>query len=253
MRGAIVGDVIGSIYEKRGPGLRPENLVVPGIRFTDDTVCTVAVADALLTGRPFGETIKTWCRRYPNAGYGGMFRQWLKNEIADGYGSWGNGAPMRVSPCAWLAPDLSHALELARQASAPTHNHPRAEHAAGAVVEAIIAGRTRGTKDAVRQAIKRNYDELRNLEDIAAVGRFDIEADFTVLNATACVLEADDFEGVIRNAIYIGGDVDTNAAIAGSIAETIFPIPDRLWSMVESRLADDLRGVLKRFDAAVTR
>lgn len=252
MRGAIIGDVVGSIHERTDPGNFPAVLLQDSCRFTDDTVCTIAIADAILRGTDFGVTLKTWCLRYPNAGYGGMFKRWLAGQIADGYGSYGNGGPMRVSPCAWLAKDSKHAQSLAEASCAPTHNHPNAVRSAQAVVQAIRTGRASQSKDFVLADIEGMLSQrIPRLEALVANGKFDIEADLTVLNAAACILEADSFEDVLRNAIYIGGDVDTNAAIAGSIAETFLPVPPELWTNVEKRLPEDVRQVLARFDAAL--
>lgn len=253
MRGAIVGDIVGSIWEGSPSGARIDRMVRPKSRFTDDTICTIAIADAILEERPFGEALRDWCGRYPNIGYGGKFQSWLRGGLQDGYGSFGNGAPMRVSPCAWLGRGRSDVLTLANASCIPTHNHETAQKAAEAVCLAILVGRSGGTKEEIRKAVVAKLgDDIPAVAAIAELDEFDVVADSTVLAAVACVLEAEAFEDVLLKAVFCGGDVDTIASIAGAIAEPLFGIPETLWLEAAARLPDDVLGVIARFDACVS-
>jgi ADP-ribosylglycohydrolase len=251
MRGAIVGDVVGSPYE--GPFTGPRfdfPLFGPGSGFTDDTVCSVAVADAVLHRRGFAEALRDWGRRYPDAGYGAHFARWIGGAIPDGYGSWGNGAPMRVSACAWLAADEDAALALAAQSCAPTHNHPEAVAAAQVVVAAIWAARRgegRAALPAIAQARLGRAPPSRAA--LLAGEDSNLKAGPTVLRALTAVMVAADFEDVLRHAVHSGGDTDTTAAIAGSIAEAFLPLPAWMWSAARDRLTPDLRAISDAVDA----
>jgi ADP-ribosylglycohydrolase len=254
MRGAIIGDVAGSPYEGWAEGPAGDFLLFcPRTRFTDDSVCTAAVADAILNDRDFGEALRDWAARYPDAGYAEMFALWARGHIKEPYGSFGNGAPMRVSPCAWLAPSEERSLYLAARSCAPTHNHPDSVAAACAVVSAIWAGR-RGAEISVlrriaTQTLGQLPPELKEFKQ--GVGR-SIEAIPTVLRAMSAALAAVDFEDAIRIAIRGGGDTDTIAAIAGSIAEGFFPIPEALWVQARELLPEDIRAVVSQAGSCVS-
>jgi ADP-ribosylglycohydrolase len=251
MRGAIIGDIVGSPYE--GPLEEPGfdfPLFIAASRFTDDTVCSVAVADAILNDRPFGTSLRDWGRRYPRAGYGEHFARWLGGEIEDGYGSWGNGAPMRVSPCAWLAATEEHALKLAVDSCAPTHNHPDSVAAAQAVVAAIWAAR-RGKGLDVLPILAQLLLKAAppSLEALLAGEDSNLKARSTVLRAFAAVGAAGTFEEALRYAIQSGGDTDTTAAIAGSVAEAYFDIPGWMWAEARLRLPADIASISDAVDA----
>ena len=253
-RGAIIGDVAGSPYEGWAEGPAGDfPLFCPRTRFTDDSVCTAAVADAILSNRDFGEALRDWAARYPDAGYGEMFALWARGHIKEPYGSFGNGAPMRVSPCAWLAASEERSLHLAARSCAPTHNHPDSVAAACAVVSAICAGRRDAEKSVLRRIATETLGQLPpELKEFKqGVGR-SIEAIPTVLRAMSAVLAAADFEDAIRIAIRGGGDTDTIAAIAGSIAEAFFPIPEALWVQARELLPEDIRAVVSRAGSCVS-
>jgi ADP-ribosylglycohydrolase len=251
VRGTIVGDVIGSPFE----GSLPDSdfnfcLFSSFSRFTDDTVCSIAVADAILSGKEFSQSLREWGQRYLRAGYGAHFRRWLSGEIGDSYGSWGNGAPMRVSPCGWLGETLAHSVHLAEQACLPTHNHPDAIAAAATVVAAIWSGR-RGESVQELDEVAAKYLGLRppSLDALLRGDDNDVRAKTTVLRAIRAVMSGGGFEGAIRYAVQSGGDTDTTAAIAGSIAEAFFGVPDDLWHEAFVRLPAEMRDVVARFEA----
>lgn len=233
MLGAIVGDVAGSVYERRkyrgGDWQAP--LFVPNSRFTDDTVMTIACADALRDiengenpARAFINRFKEYGERYPNAGYGQKFRIWLSENDPKPYGSWGNGGAMRVSPIGWKAKNLSDALDLARESALVSHNHPEGVKGAQSVAAAIFLARNGASKNDIREYIQKSfgYDLSRTLTRIGEDYRWSSAAATSVPEALIAFLDADDFEGAIRGAIWLGGDADTQAAIAGSVAEAFY-------------------------------
>jgi ADP-ribosylglycohydrolase len=247
MRGAIIGDVVGSVFEFRSAPARDFPLLCSNSTFTDDTVCSAAIADAILSGVSFEASLRSWCGRYPNAGYGGMFEGWLLAAIPNGYRSWGNGAPMRVSPCAWLARDDAEARLLATRSCEPTHGHEKAVSAARAVVLAIHAG-MHGRPRHVLAEIWREVLGAEPHTQVELAGGLPrtVKALPTTVRALRCVLAAADFENAVRLAVLAGGDTDTTAAIAGSIAEAFMEIPHDLWERVSDRLPDEILELTKR-------
>lgn len=252
MLGAIAGDIIGSVYESH-PIKRKDfqPLFHPKARFTDDTVLTVAVADALLFGHDPVVAFKDWGRRYPDCGWGGMFRQWLFSERTEPYGSFGNGAAMRVSPAALLARTLEEALEMAERVTRVTHNHPEGRKGAAATVTAIVVSRQGMAAEAVRGLIEERYgyDLSHTVDEIRPDYRFDETCQGTVPEAIVCALEARDYEDAVRNAVSLGGDADTLAAIAGAIAEARFGVPQEIASQAWNRLPEEMREVLAKLYA----
>jgi len=246
MLGAIIGDIAGSIYEHSNRKSKDFPFFGPGADFTDDTVCTIAVADALLHGKPPGDTLYEWCARYPGRGYGGMFAQWLRAWERRPYGSYGNGAAMRVSPAGLLGKTLDEALAMARAVTEVTHNHPEGLKGAAATAHAIFLARAGERPEEIRTAIQSEYgyDLSRTVDEIRPAYQFDITCQGTVPEALICALEAKDFEDVIRNAISIGGDSDTLAAIAGGVAEALFGISEELVKGGRSRIPLGMRQVL---------
>jgi type I restriction enzyme M protein len=227
MLGAIIGDVVGSVYEFDNIKTKEFELFGEGNSFTDDTVMTVAVAKALIVTlenpRSFKEELITQMhdlgKRYPNSGYGGMFRKWLIRKDRKPYNSFGNGSAMRVSPCGYIAVTLDEALELARISAEVTHNHPEGIKGAQATAVAIFLARCGKSKDEIKQHIEENFYVLdKNLEEIRPTYSFNETCQDTVPQAIQAFLESTSFEDAIRNAISIGGDSDTLAAITGSIA-----------------------------------
>lgn len=224
MIGAIAGDVIGSVHEGSPPKAKSFPLFVPGSRFTDDTVLTVAVAGAIREGGDFAAAMRRWGRRYPNAGYGGWFRQWLFRDDAGPYNSFGNGSAMRVSPVGWAYDDLELVLRKAAESAAVTHNHPEGIKGAQAVAAAILAARKGQTKEQIAALMRERfgYDCAIDLDALRRQAKFDVTCQGTVPAATAAFLQSVDFEDAVRNAVSLGGDADTLACIAGALAEAYY-------------------------------
>lgn len=250
MLGAIAGDIIGSVYERRcAPDDFP--LFVAASRFTDDSVLTLATADAIRSDTPFADAYWSFGRRYPHAGYGGAFRNWLRSDDRKPYNSWGNGSAMRVSPVAWAFDTEREVLDTAERSAAPTHNHPEGILGAQAVALSVFLARRGRSKDDIRSAITSlGYDLSRSLDEIRPTYRFDVSCRGSVPEAITAFLESNSVETAIRLAISLGGDADTQAAIAGSIAEASYGgVPEPIAREALSRLPHDLRQV---YDAFVT-
>ena len=237
MLGAIIGDMAGSIYEFHNH--KSKDFPFFGSRCfpTDDSIMTVAVAKAILEndGKAEGlsEKATEWMRKigrqYPHCGYGGRFGGWLFAERPQPYNSFGNGAAMRVSACGWAGDTLDAVKALSREVTVVTHDHPEGIKGAEATACAIFLARTGHTKEEIRSFLEENYYELDiTLDEIRPFYRFDVTCQGTVPYAIRAFLESNSFEDAIRNAISIGGDSDTLAAITGSIAEAYYGIPDDL-------------------------
>jgi ADP-ribosyl-[dinitrogen reductase] hydrolase len=246
MLGAIIGDIVGSIYEFENHRSKTFPLFGSNVDFTDDTVCTVALADALLRHADPTDTLRAWCLRYPDRGYGGMFRQWIVDESLGPYNSFGNGAAMRVSPAALLGVDLESALFLSDRVTEITHDHPEGMKGARATVTAICLARARESADRIRATVAQSfgYDMGRTVDDIRPGYVFNETCQRTVPEALICALEASDFEDAIRNAISIGGDSDTVACIAGAVAEARFGIPEAIAAEGLRRLPQEMVDVV---------
>ncbi|MBP5255353.1 MAG: ADP-ribosylglycohydrolase family protein [Lachnospiraceae bacterium] len=261
MYGAILGDMIGAPYEfDRGKKTKDFELFGPGVEFTDDSVMTVAVADALLSVPEDAddETVKAalvqsmqaWGRRYPDAGYGLRFLRWLRLEKPHPYGSWGNGSAMRVSAAGWLYGSLEETRRAARLTAEVTHNHPEGIKGAEATASAIFLARTGVPKEGIREYIVRafGYDLSRTCNEIRP-GYHHVEScQETVPEAVTAFLEGNDFEDVIRTAVSLGGDCDTLTCIAGSMAEAFYGVPDDMKAECRKRVTAEMRAVLDRFD-----
>lgn len=263
MLGAIIGDIVGSVYEWHNIKTKDFPLFREDCIFTDDTVMTVAISEAIKNGgKPddFIDAMKEYGRLYPNAGYGGRFGRWILGSDREPYNSWGNGSAMRVSPCAWAVPlyqffhegieDVEH---LAERSAAVTHNHPEGIKGAVTVARAIYLMRYGKARNAVEEykEIVRNeteerfgYDLTRTIDEIRLTYRFNESCQGTVPEAIIAFLESTDFEDAIRNAISLGGDSDTLAAITGSIAEAAYGIPVDIRDKALVYLDDRLRGVV---------
>ena len=266
MYGAILGDIIGSPYEfDRGKKTKDFPLFSRSSRFTDDTVMTVAVAEALLDAggqdeagirRALCRSMMKWGRRYPDAGYGRRFSRWLfcnaSPDDPQPYGSYGNGSAMRVASVGWLFPDPETTQSIARLTAAVTHNHPEGIKGAEATARAIFLARSGRSKAEIRADISRafGYDLSRTCDQIRPTYRHVESCQETVPQAITAFLEGQDFEDVIRTAVSLGGDCDTLACIAGGIAEAFYGVPESLKCECRSRLPKDMQAVLDRFDAA---
>lgn len=248
MLGAVIGDIVGSVYEFQND--RRKNfgpLFHPKAFFTDDSICTLAVADALVNERHAGEALKDWGLRYWDVGgWGGMFSRWLQSPGLEPYNSYGNGAAMRVSPAGLLARSVDEVSVLSKQVTEVTHNHPEGLKGAEATALAIFLARHRVTPQNIKVAITERfgYDLERTPDDIRPTYRFNETCQETVPQALVCVLTATDFEDAIRNAISIGGDSDTVAAIAGGVAEALFGIPDEIADRGWAYLHKDMRETM---------
>jgi ADP-ribosyl-[dinitrogen reductase] hydrolase len=248
MLGAIIGDIAGSIYEFDNYRAKDFEFFGRGADFTDDTVCTIAVADALLNDLDPAQALVAWCKRYPGRGYGGMFARWIESREPKPYNSFGNGAAMRVSPAGLLARTLEEALDMSRRVTEVTHNHPEGLKGAAATAHAIFLARQGAARADIRRAIAvtYGYDFNRSVDDIRLHYVFNETCQQTVPEALICALEAHDFEDAMRNAISIGGDSDTVAAIAGGVAEALFGVPQTLADAGMAKLPDEMRGVVER-------
>ena len=250
MLGAIAGDIIGSVYEHRPIKHADFPVFQPGCRFTDDTVLTVATAHALLEGGDYETTYRSFGQRYPAAGYGGTFRRWIFDEAMGPYGSYGNGSAMRVSPIGWAFSSVDEVLAEAERSAAVTHSHPEGIKGAQAVALAIFLARTGSGRDEIRAEISTRfaYDLDRTVEEIRPTYAFDVTCQGSVPEAIVAFLDSESVEHSIRLAISLGGDADTQAAIAGSIAEALYGgVPPEIAEPVRHRLTPDLLAILDRF------
>ncbi|MDR1740440.1 MAG: ADP-ribosylglycohydrolase family protein [Synergistaceae bacterium] len=232
MLGAIIGDVIGSVYEWNNIKRKDfQPLIRDDCFFTDDTVMTVAVMEALMSGgrsEDYVKAMRKLGRLYPSAGYGGGFAAWLASDTMPPYGSWGNGSAMRVSPVGWWYGTLAETEQAAETSAAVTHDHPEGIKGAQATAGVIYLARCGASKDEIRAYAESRfgYDLSRTLDEIRPSYReapnFDVSCQGTVPPAIRAFLESVNFEDAIRNAISLGGDSDTLAAITGGIAEAAY-------------------------------
>jgi ADP-ribosylglycohydrolase len=249
MIGAIAGDIIGSVYEWKNIKTKSFPLFDPDCFFTDDTVLTVALADSILTGTNYASLMKAYYRRYPGAGYGGLFHSWAQGNDNKPYNSWGNGAAMRISSVGFAFNTLDEVLRRAAGYTAVTHNHTEGIKGAQATAAAIFLARTGSSKADIKQYIVANfhYDLSRSVDQIRPVYQFNESCQETVPEAITCFLESTDFEDAIRNAISLGGDSDTLACITGGIAQAHYGVPAHIAKQAMSILDENLRGVTVRF------
>jgi ADP-ribosylglycohydrolase len=258
MLGAIIGDIVGSRFEFNPTNDYDFELFSDQCDFTDDTICTIAVADALLKGRAFGESLHDWCKRFPHpkGGYGGRFAQWVRSDNPRPYDSFGNGSAMRVSPVAWYYEDEDEMLRNAELSAACTHNHPEGIKGATAVALAIYDIRhlpnTTGqdVKKKIMMGLKRAVDYAGYNVDVKrddVLNRFDETCQGTVPVAFWIILNSTSFEDAIRKAVSLGADADTLGAIVGSIAEVIWDIPDWIKAKATSYLPTEMQTVVTAF------
>jgi ADP-ribosyl-[dinitrogen reductase] hydrolase len=251
MLGAIAGDIIGSVWEHSPIKTADFPLLQAASTFTDDTVLTIAVAESLLTGKSYAAALKHWGRRYPQAGYGQNFYQWLMSRCSVPYGSWGNGSAMRVSPVGWAFAGLDQTLEEAVRSAAPTHNHPEGIKGAQAVAGAIWMVRQGKSKAEIKMWLEESigYTLPSSIDSIRAGYGFDVSCAGSVPQALQCFMEATTTEEAIRLAVSLGGDADTQAAIAGALGEAAWGIKEKLWVQLEARLPEDMQKVVEQFKA----
>ena len=266
MLGAITGDIIGSIYEHNNIKTKKFDLFTDKNRFTDDTVMTFAVAEALMNGggdENFIRFMKRYGLLYPRAGYGGTFVRWLASDTTEPYNSWGNGSAMRVSSCGWIAnldipieEGLKLTEDLAKKSAEVTHNHPEGIKGAQATAVSIFFMRHGKSKNAIKEYKEKLKDYIKDrfeydldftIEEIRPIYRFDVSCQGSVPPAIVSFLESENFEDAIRNAISIGGDSDTIGAITGSIAEAAYGIPEDIKEKSMSYLDGRLKGVYENW------
>lgn len=266
MYGAILGDIIGSPFEfDRGDKTKDFKLFSRRSHFTDDSVMTLAVCEALLkvgqdaTVKEIEDTVissmQSWGRRYPRAGYGGYFRRWLTARHPEPYNSFGNGSAMRVSAVGWLYDSLEKTRTVAKATANVTHNHPEGIKGAEATASAIFMARNGLSKEEIKKYIEKefHYDLNRTLNEIRPDYHMDETCQKTVPEAIIAFLEATDFEDAIKNAVSLGGDTDTLGAITGSIAEAYYGIPEWLMTECRKRINKDMRVVLDDFNDVLSR
>lgn len=254
MLGALVGDIIGSMYEFLNTKRTDFELFPEGSRFTDDSVMTLAVAKWLLEDEAHSIHYLIYCMQelgdhYPNAGYGGRFMEWLFEENPQPYNSWGNGAGMRVSPVGLYAKTFDEALALAAVTASVSHNHPEGVKGAQAIATSVFLCKQGKSKQEIKDYVEQTfgYNLHRTIEEIRPMYRFDVSCQGSVPEAIIAFLEANSFEEVIRLAISLGGDSDTIGAMAGAIAACMYPVPDDIAERCDSILTEDLREIKDRF------
>lgn len=248
MIGAIIGDIVGSRFEIHNHRSTEFDFIHPDCDFTDDTVMTVAVADAILNGRPFGEVLHEYARNYPGRGYGGRFHNWILSDNPVPYDSFGNGSAMRVSPCALLAKgDRERALTLAASSAICTHNHPEGIKGAMAVTDVILMAFEKTDKAVIKRKIEMLYGYYLGftINGIRPHYQFDATCQGSVPQAIVAFLESHDFESAIRLAVSLGGDSDTIANITGGMAEAYYGVPEDMSVKALSMLPEEMQGVVK--------
>lgn len=252
MLGAIIGDIVGSRFEFDNHRSKQFELFTPACFFTDDTVCTIAVADWILRSQgremlPFAPILQSWCIRYPGSGYGGRFASWITNPVP--YHSFGNGAGMRISPVGDASTDSEEVVRLARMATEVSHDHPEGIKGAQAIAMAVWMGKNGCTKQQIKAYIEDlGYDLGFTADSIRSSNNFDETCQVTVPQAIACFLESANFEDSMRTAISIGGDSDTIAAMTCSIAETFYEdIPSPMVQEAIVRIPEEMQSIVRSF------
>ncbi len=257
MIGAIIGDIVGSRFEFNNTDRKDFKLFTKDCDFTDDTICTVAVADAILRNVSFKDSLLHWCHKYPNSmgAYGGSFNAWLHSPTHEPYNSFGNGSAMRVSPCAFAARSDAEAIRLAYDSAACTHNHP--EGVIGAITTTLVIRAFQATGGIIQsshidaESIISTYYGYDWDEHLPVRGFFDVTCQGCVPLAVSIIMGSDSFEDAIRNAVAYGGDSDTLAAIVGSMAEALWGVPEELKAQAFTYLPDEMKQVINQFYATV--
>jgi ADP-ribosylglycohydrolase len=252
MLGAIAGDIIGSRFEHRKALDFQFQLIAPGCQFTDDTVLTLALADSIINEIPYVDKLKEYYRLYPYAGYGGAFKNWAKSADTQPYFSFGNGSAMRVSPIGFAYNDLETVLKQAAYSAEVTHNHPEGIKGAQAIAASIFWARNRCSKDEIMRNVETQFGYQLNdsVEHLHQHYQFDVTCQGSVPQAIIAFVESENFEDAIRKAIYIGGDSDTIACMAGGIAHAYYGgVPEEIRNQILAKLDDHLRNIFWAFHA----
>lgn len=257
MIGAIIGDIVGSRFEFNNRLTKRFTFLTPECEFTDDSVMTCAVAQALMDSREdFSDlsektvaAMQRIGRRYPFCGYGARFYGWMFSNDPKPYGSYGNGSAMRVSPVGFAARDVEEAKRLSAAVTRVSHNHPEGMKGAEATAVAIVLARQGKSKEEIRKAMERYYDLSTTVEAYRkrSFGHGEEICQVTLPQALVCFLEGTSYEDVIRNCISIGGDSDTIAAIAGGIAQAFYGIPQEIEDMLPEYLPQELLDICSAF------
>lgn len=251
MLGAIIGDIAGSIYEFNNIKTEEFELMGPGCEYTDDSVCTIAVAEAAMTDCDYAKHLQSWCRRYPHpmGSYGGNFKNWIWSDDPQPYGSFGNGAPMRVASIGWLFDSEDETARQARDSAAVSHNHQYGMFGAELIATAIYRLRHGAPKETAAQNVEKAFGWLPEYRP------FSNEFNETTMNAVpvavSCFLASTSFEDAIRKSIIVGGDSDTIGAITGALAEAFYGIPEYLKAKAISILPNDIIAVLNSFKTMI--
>lgn len=257
MIAAIAGDIVGSVMEYKyylGSDDKPIDfpLFTPKSKLTDDTAMTLATADCLLNGKPYAATYRAYGRRFKDAGYGGMFREWLASDDMGAYNSFGNGSAMRVSPVGWAFETIEEVLEEARRSAEVTHNHPEGIKGAQAIAAAIFWARKGKSKEEIRDYTAKTfgYDMDRTCNAIRQNYKFDVTCQGSVPESIIAFLDSSDVETAIRLAVSLGGDTDTQACMAGGIAEAFYKkIPQKISDKVFETIPKDAGDLVREFCA----
>jgi ADP-ribosylglycohydrolase len=248
--GAVSGDVIGSVYEFSRQKEYDFPLFCKESRVTDDSVLTIAIADAILLNRAYLDCLREYARAYPDHGYGGFFRKWIFSDNPQPYHSFGNGSAMRVSAVGWAFDTLENVLTEAERSAVVTHNHPEGIKGAQATALAVFLARKGKSKENIKQEIvsRFGYDLDRTLAEIRLTYEFTEACQETVPEAIVAFLESQDFEDALRKAISLGGDADTLAAITGAFAEAYYGgVPGEITAEVRKRVPAELWDVIEKF------
>lgn len=258
MIGAVIGDIAGSRFEFHNHRSKEFRMFHPRCSFTDDSVMTLALCDALLKSAQNPEELSTQAvksmqaigRPYPHSGYGGRFFYWMYDDNPQPYRSYGNGAAMRVGGCGWAGNSIEEVKALSKAVTEVTHNHPEGLKGAEATAVAVYLARTGSSKDEIRKYITENYYPLDfTIDEIRPTYQFNETCQDTVPQALEAFLESESFEDAIRTAVSVGGDSDTLAAITGAVAEAYYGIPEDMRASAESYLDQRLLTILKNFEA----
>ncbi len=251
MFGAIIGDIVGSRYEWKNCKSTDFEFLDPRSRFTDDSTLTIATADAILNDLPFADAYWNWGNRYPYAGYGGRFSEWLHSTDKKPYFSFGNGSAMRVSPVGWAFETLEETIEAACRSASVTHDHPHGIEGAESAAAAIWMARNGKTKEEIRDFIENHffYDLSRSLDEIRPDYEFDVTCMGTMPVAFRAFLESEDYVSAVRLAVSVGGDSDTIACITGGIADAFYrEIPEEVHTFMRAKLPQEMLEIIDQFE-----
>lgn len=252
MYGAIIGDIVGSRFEFNNHRGTEFQLFHPDCSVTDDTVCTVAMAEWLMRRdeTQLVSIMQAWCKTYPNESYGGRFRKWITNPVP--YDSFGNGSAMRVSPVGLLLNDEDAVMHYARESAIVSHDHPEGIKGAQSVAIAVYLAKHGATKQAIQDKITQvfSYNLNQDIDRIRKYNQFDETCQVTVPQAIACFLQSTGYENAIRLAVSIGGDSDTIAAITGSIAGAFYGVPAELILEAKKFIPNDIQQIINNFENA---